>query len=106
MAPRSSTTDTPSPARSYSKAIIPIDRLSIFIHGSFIPADVIEAIMKYSFVKSPYPVVLSIENHCCLEQQKIMAKIMVSAARSTNNALCDALRVFRGKCSGRLSPCR
>jgi len=38
--------------------------------------DVIEAIMKYSFVTSPYPVVLSIENHCCLDQQKIMAKIM------------------------------
>jgi len=28
-------------------------------------------------VTSPYPVVLSIENHCCLEQQKVLAKIMI-----------------------------
>ena len=39
--------------------------------------DVIEAIMKYAFENSPYPVVLSIENHCCLNQQRIMAKTMV-----------------------------
>ena len=38
----------------------------------------IEAIMKYSFENSPYPVVLSIENHCSLDQQRIMAKIMVT----------------------------
>ena len=34
--------------------------------------------MKYSFENSPYPVVLSIENHCSLDQQRIMAKIMVT----------------------------
>lgn len=47
--------------------------LSIYI---FI-ADVIRAIAEYGFVTSPYPVVLSIENHCCLEQQKVLAKIMI-----------------------------
>ena len=36
----------------------------------------IRAIAEYGFVTSPYPVVLSIENHCCLDQQKILAKIM------------------------------
>jgi phosphatidylinositol phospholipase C delta len=38
--------------------------------------DVIKAISDYAFVTSPYPVVLSIENHCCFEQQMVMAKIM------------------------------
>lgn len=40
-------------------------------------ADVIKAISEYGFVTSPYPIVLSIENHCCLEQQAILAEIMI-----------------------------
>ncbi|XP_030641136.1 1-phosphatidylinositol 4,5-bisphosphate phosphodiesterase eta-2a [Chanos chanos] len=35
--------------------------------------DVIEAINKYAFIKNPYPVILSIENHCSVPQQKKMA---------------------------------
>ncbi|XP_071944807.1 uncharacterized protein [Antedon mediterranea] len=35
--------------------------------------DVIETINKYAFLNNPYPVVLSIENHCSVDQQKKMA---------------------------------
>ena len=45
--------------------------------------DVIRAIYEYGFVTSPYPVVLSIENHCSLEQQKTLAKIMVEILKDT-----------------------
>ncbi|ORZ16623.1 PLC-like phosphodiesterase [Lobosporangium transversale] len=38
--------------------------------------DVIEAISTYAFVNSPYPLILSLELHCDLEQQDIMANIM------------------------------
>ncbi|ODM92959.1 1-phosphatidylinositol 4,5-bisphosphate phosphodiesterase gamma-1 [Orchesella cincta] len=36
--------------------------------------DVIKAIRDHAFVTSEYPVILSIENHCSVKQQKIMAK--------------------------------
>ncbi|XP_022109274.1 uncharacterized protein LOC110989296 isoform X2 [Acanthaster planci] len=39
--------------------------------------DVISIISKYAFITSPYPVILSIENHCSLEQQKKMAQYLV-----------------------------
>ncbi|NWR57822.1 PLCD3 phosphodiesterase, partial [Bucorvus abyssinicus] len=35
--------------------------------------DVIESIRDYAFKQSPYPVILSLENHCGLEQQATMA---------------------------------
>lgn len=35
--------------------------------------DVIQAINDYAFVVSEYPVILSFENHCSVEQQKVMA---------------------------------
>ncbi|CAM9747120.1 unnamed protein product [Lampetra fluviatilis] len=38
--------------------------------------DVIEIINKYAFVKSQFPVILSIENHCSVPQQKKMAECM------------------------------
>uniref|UniRef100_A0A8C4QEF7 Phosphoinositide phospholipase C n=1 Tax=Eptatretus burgeri TaxID=7764 RepID=A0A8C4QEF7_EPTBU len=38
--------------------------------------DVIKAVNKYAFEASKYPVILSIENHCSLEQQKVMAQYM------------------------------
>ncbi|XP_022370401.1 1-phosphatidylinositol 4,5-bisphosphate phosphodiesterase eta-2 [Enhydra lutris kenyoni] len=38
--------------------------------------DVIETINKYAFVKNEYPVILSIENHCSVTQQKKMAQYL------------------------------
>jgi phosphatidylinositol phospholipase C delta len=40
-------------------------------------ADVVAAIRKYAFIASPYPVILSLEVHCSLDQQVIMASILV-----------------------------
>nr|XP_057906496.1 1-phosphatidylinositol 4,5-bisphosphate phosphodiesterase eta-2a [Doryrhamphus excisus] len=39
--------------------------------------DVIETINKYAFVKNDYPVILSIENHCSVPQQKKMAEYLI-----------------------------
>ncbi|XP_076027712.1 1-phosphatidylinositol 4,5-bisphosphate phosphodiesterase delta-4 [Genypterus blacodes] len=36
--------------------------------------DVVIAVGKYAFKVSPYPVILSIENHCSIDQQRIMAQ--------------------------------
>ncbi|KAJ3392147.1 hypothetical protein HDU92_008624 [Lobulomyces angularis] len=41
-------------------------------------ADVIKVIKTYAFVASPYPVILSLETHCTIEQQKKMAKYLIS----------------------------
>uniref|UniRef100_H3DBC1 Phosphoinositide phospholipase C n=1 Tax=Tetraodon nigroviridis TaxID=99883 RepID=H3DBC1_TETNG len=38
--------------------------------------DVIETINKHAFTKSQYPVILSIENHCSVPQQKKMAEYL------------------------------
>eukprot|EP00013_Stygamoeba_regulata_P021493 CAMPEP_0177645470 /NCGR_PEP_ID=MMETSP0447-20121125/9264_1 /TAXON_ID=0 /ORGANISM="Stygamoeba regulata, Strain BSH-02190019" /LENGTH=835 /DNA_ID=CAMNT_0019147951 /DNA_START=347 /DNA_END=2854 /DNA_ORIENTATION=- len=40
--------------------------------------DVVRAIRDYAFVTSPYPVILSIENHCCKAQQVKMASTLKS----------------------------
>ncbi|KAL2093073.1 hypothetical protein ACEWY4_010385 [Coilia grayii] len=37
--------------------------------------DVVKAINEHAFVTSEYPVILSIEEHCCLQQQRQMATI-------------------------------
>jgi len=41
-------------------------------------ADVIKAIKDHGFTHSPYPIVISLENHCSLPQQEKMANIMKS----------------------------
>ncbi|TKS87708.1 1-phosphatidylinositol 4,5-bisphosphate phosphodiesterase delta-1 [Collichthys lucidus] len=40
--------------------------------------DVIKAIKDYAFKTSEYPVILSLENHCTVDQQKVMAHHMIS----------------------------
>ncbi|XP_076018497.1 1-phosphatidylinositol 4,5-bisphosphate phosphodiesterase delta-1-like [Genypterus blacodes] len=40
--------------------------------------DVIKAIKEYAFKTSDYPVILSLENHCSVEQQEVMARHMRS----------------------------
>lgn len=39
---------------------------------------VVEAINKSAFIASPYPVILSIENHCSIQQQARMAHIFLT----------------------------
>ncbi|OWA51214.1 1-phosphatidylinositol 4,5-bisphosphate phosphodiesterase gamma-1 [Hypsibius exemplaris] len=51
----------------------------IIFHGGTLTSkirfkDVIATIKDHAFVTSEYPVILSIEQHCCVEQQKKMAK--------------------------------
>ncbi|XP_045101299.1 1-phosphatidylinositol 4,5-bisphosphate phosphodiesterase gamma-1-like [Portunus trituberculatus] len=50
----------------------------IFHGGTFTSkinfTDVIETIRDHAFATSKYPVILSIENHCSLTQQKVMAR--------------------------------
>lgn len=40
--------------------------------------DAIKAVKDYAFKTSDYPVILSLENHCTVEQQKLMAHHLVS----------------------------
>ncbi|XP_030634165.1 1-phosphatidylinositol 4,5-bisphosphate phosphodiesterase eta-2 [Chanos chanos] len=39
--------------------------------------DVVETINKYAFARNQYPVILSIENHCSVPQQKKMAQYLI-----------------------------
>ncbi|TNN88279.1 1-phosphatidylinositol 4,5-bisphosphate phosphodiesterase delta-1 [Liparis tanakae] len=41
-------------------------------------SDVIKAIKEYAFKTSDYPVILSLENHCTVDQQKLMAHHLIS----------------------------
>ncbi|XP_052101648.1 1-phosphatidylinositol 4,5-bisphosphate phosphodiesterase epsilon-1-like isoform X3 [Mytilus californianus] len=56
------------------------DGWPIIYHGHTLTTKIqfkaaVEAINKSAFVTSPYPVILSIENHCSVPQQQKMAKI-------------------------------
>eukprot|EP01100_Stratorugosa_tubuloviscum_P005804 TRINITY_DN2566_c0_g4_i1.p1 TRINITY_DN2566_c0_g4~~TRINITY_DN2566_c0_g4_i1.p1 ORF type:complete len:999 (+),score=364.53 TRINITY_DN2566_c0_g4_i1:27-3023(+) len=46
--------------------------------------DVINTIRESAFKYSPYPVIISIENHCCYEQQLMMANIFKSVFGTAN----------------------
>lgn len=60
------------------------DGMPLICHGHYtfttkIPFKrVVEAINEKAFVASPYPVILSVENHCSLQQQAKMAQIFLS----------------------------
>ncbi|CAL8261254.1 unnamed protein product [Merluccius merluccius] len=40
--------------------------------------DVISTVEQHAFEVSPYPVILSLENHCCQEQQVVMTQHLIS----------------------------
>lgn len=58
------------------------DGLPLIYHGHTITTrikftDAVQTIRDHAFVKSDYPVVLSIENHCSLSQQRKMAQVFI-----------------------------
>ncbi|KAG5202406.1 hypothetical protein JEQ12_003796 [Ovis aries] len=68
--------------------------------------DVIETINKYAFIKNEYPVILSIENHCSVVQQKKMAqyltdilgdKLDLSSVSSEDATTLPSPQVLKGK---------
>ena len=51
---------------------------------------VVEAISDHAFTASPYPIILSLENHCSLPQQRKMVEYMKKAFGSMLlSAECD-----------------
>ncbi|XP_046517137.1 1-phosphatidylinositol 4,5-bisphosphate phosphodiesterase eta-2 isoform X1 [Equus quagga] len=68
--------------------------------------DVIETINKYAFVKNEYPVILSIENHCSVIQQKKMAQYLIdilgdkldlSSVSSEDASMLPSPQMLKGK---------
>ncbi|XP_033084539.1 1-phosphatidylinositol 4,5-bisphosphate phosphodiesterase eta-2 isoform X3 [Trachypithecus francoisi] len=68
--------------------------------------DVIETINKYAFIKNEYPVILSIENHCSVFQQKKMAqyltdilgdKLDLSSVSSEDATMLPSPQMLKGK---------
>uniref|UniRef100_A0A3B3ZPC4 Phosphoinositide phospholipase C n=1 Tax=Periophthalmus magnuspinnatus TaxID=409849 RepID=A0A3B3ZPC4_9GOBI len=57
--------------------------------------DVIETINKYAFTKSPFPVILSIENHCTVPQQKKMAEYLKEVLQEKLDLSCINAPEFR-----------
>ena len=58
------------------------DKEPVIFHGKTLTTkvalrQVCQAIAKYAFVASPYPVIISAEIHCSLPQQDMMADIMM-----------------------------
>lgn len=67
--------------RSVELDIYDGDKEPVVYHGKTLTTkvslrEVCEAIMKYAFVVSPYPIVISAEVHCSVSQQDIMSSIM------------------------------
>uniref|UniRef100_A0A3Q2QTZ9 Phosphoinositide phospholipase C n=1 Tax=Fundulus heteroclitus TaxID=8078 RepID=A0A3Q2QTZ9_FUNHE len=75
--------------------------------------DVIETINKYAFIKNDYPVILSIENHCSVPQQKKMAqylveilgdKLDVSSVKAEESSRLPSPESLRGKILVKVHP--
>ncbi len=69
---------------------------------------VIKTIKKYAFVTSTYPLILSIENHCNLKQQRIMSDIFIKylgnylLIKTDNDTILSKLKnkiIIKGKFS-------
>ncbi|KAL7976451.1 hypothetical protein Chor_008400 [Crotalus horridus] len=56
-------------------------------------SDAIKAIKNYAFKVSPYPVIISLENHCSLDQQEIMARHLHSILQDM--LLSDKLKLAK-----------
>ena len=61
---------------------------------------VIRGLKAFSFKVSPYPMILSIENHCCLEQQEKMANIFINVLG--NEVLLPGTHLLKGDIPGYL----
>ncbi|XP_061611967.1 1-phosphatidylinositol 4,5-bisphosphate phosphodiesterase delta-3-A-like [Phyllopteryx taeniolatus] len=68
--------------------------------------DVIETINKYAFKASPYPLILSLENHCSVAQQAVMArhlqsilgdKLLTKAIRGLESNILPSPEDLKGK---------
>ena len=53
--------------------------------------DVIKTIKDHAFVTSEYPVILSIEQHCDIQQQRIMARQFKEVFGGKSSSICDPL---------------
>ena len=58
-------------------------------------ADVVKVISQHAFVSSEFPVILSIENHCSLEQQRKMASLFreILGGESGNSSVFSSSRL-------------
>lgn len=79
----SSTPDLDAPSPNLGSPALNLDTTEPMVfHGHTLTSKVplrqiCQAIMKYGFIASPYPIIISAENHCSLAGQAQIAKIMI-----------------------------